>query len=173
MVKLFETSKALLLVLILVVLLFNNKTILAQSGSFELFWPLSAGKTIEEPFYFLKDVKEKVRGFLVFGSSQKSEYEVMLTTKRILETEKLIKEEKNDYVAKTLDKALTTMKSASDNWQKAKQSNNISQSSRKSISDRLLNLEIFLPSLEGKLDENVKAKLTGLQKKVKEFKNNL
>lgn len=74
-------------------------------NSFELFWPLVAGKTEDTSFYFLKLIKEQVRGWFISGDSKKADYEVLLGTKRILETEALVKSNKIGSVLKTLERA--------------------------------------------------------------------
>lgn len=78
-------------------------------NSFELFWPVVAGKTKGDSLYSLKLFKEKVRGFLIFGKPQKADYSLFLTTKRILEAEKLSKEGKKDFSLETFDMALSQL----------------------------------------------------------------
>ena len=114
-----------------------------QISSFELFWPVVAGKTAGDSFYSLKILKEKVRGFLIFGRPQKADYNVFLTVKRSVEAEKLLGEGKIDLANKTLDRAIAEVEKANnivkegvDLKKKADQMNN-----------RLDNLEIFLPWL--------------------------
>lgn len=72
--------------------------------SYELFWPLVAGKVQGDSFYFLKTLKEKMRGGLIFSNLKKAEYNALLSEKRLLEFEKLALTNK-DYVnsAKTLE----------------------------------------------------------------------
>src|SRR5258706_11685992 len=60
-------------------------------NSFELFWPMSSGKTLQSKVYFLKTLKEEVRGFFIFGSAQKADYKIFLSIKRMLEAEALMK----------------------------------------------------------------------------------
>lgn len=73
--------------------------------SHALFWPLSAGKTEGDPLYFLKLLKEQVWGWLIFDSTKKADYAVFLGTKRVLEAEKLQKENEIDFMIKTLRRA--------------------------------------------------------------------
>src|SRR5258708_2526369 len=84
-------------------------------NSFDMFWPLVAGKTIESKVYSLKLLKEKIRGMLIFGKAQKADYEIFLGIKRMLEVESLIKAGKSDLANQTLDKALAKFQSASAN----------------------------------------------------------
>lgn len=90
-------------------------------NSFELFWPIVAGKVAGERFYFLKSFKESVRGLFIFGSFKKSEYEIMLSEKRTVEAEKLFLTNK-DYKngKRTLDEAAKARQKAVDNLKKAK-----------------------------------------------------
>ena len=75
----------------LALVLFSFSPAFAQEiNSYELFWPITAGKVAGEPFYGLKLFKEKVRGSFIFGKFQKASYALFLTTKRVVETEKLI-----------------------------------------------------------------------------------
>lgn len=115
------------------------------TSSFELFWPLTAGKTAEDSTYFLKRWKEDLRGFLIFGSAQKANYNILLATKRVLEVEKLVSEKKSDLARKTMDSASDNLKAA-DNSLVKEDTKGISQE-KKSILDRLKNLESFLPRL--------------------------
>lgn len=108
--KFFTLLMAVFLILLLVVL--NVSVVKAEQSSspsatpinsFEYFWPLTAGRTMDQSGYFLKQLKEKIRGVLIFGTSSKAKYNVTLTTKRVLEAEKLLDDVKMDYAAKTLD----------------------------------------------------------------------
>lgn len=84
-----------------------------EVNSFELFWPLVAGKTVDDGFvYSIKLLKEKVRGWLIFSKVSKANYEVFLATKRVLEAEKLIKEGKSDLANKTLDVVIKNLQEA-------------------------------------------------------------
>lgn len=74
-------------------------------NSFELFWPLVAGKTESDSFYFLKLLKERIQGWFIGNDSKKADYEVLLGTKRMLETEALIKSNKIDSALKALERA--------------------------------------------------------------------
>ncbi|QQS38628.1 hypothetical protein IPM62_04575 [Candidatus Woesebacteria bacterium] len=84
----------------------------SEINSYELFWPLVAGKTRTEKMYFLKRIKEKTRGALIFGSSQKVDYHVFIAVKRTLETEKLLNEGKKDAASDTLKDAIEELDKA-------------------------------------------------------------
>jgi len=82
----------LLMVLILVVGVSSVKAV----DSYELFWPMVAGKTTADGFvYKLKILKEDVRGYLIFGPVQKADYHVFRAAKRLLEAEKLLLDKKD------------------------------------------------------------------------------
>lgn len=63
--------------------------------SFTEFWPLSAGKVMGEPLYFLKTLKESVREMLYFSDYRKVDYNITLSEKRLVEAEKLYLEKKD------------------------------------------------------------------------------
>lgn len=78
-----------------------------EVNSFEMFWPIVAGKVEGDSLYGLKAYKEKVRGFLIFSNLKKAEYNALLSEKRLLEYEKLVIEKK-DY--ENSKKALNSLK---------------------------------------------------------------
>ncbi len=152
----------------------NESTISAKlksGGSFELFWPLTAGKTMEDSTYFLKLWKEQIQGILIFDSTKKADYEVMLSTKRILETEKLIKEGKDNLAVQTLEKAFSNLSSARTNFSKSTKSGNDFQLAEINIINQLSNLNEFIPSLDAYGKEDFKSKNNEIKKLVNEFFN--
>lgn len=66
------------------------------TDSFTLFWPIVAGTVKGEATYPLKQLKEKVREFLIFSDYRKADYNITLSVKRLVEAEKLFLEIK-DY----------------------------------------------------------------------------
>lgn len=58
-------------------------------NSYELFWPISAGRVMGDQLYSLKLFKEGLREAFIFNDSKKAEYNVSLSTKRVVEAEKL------------------------------------------------------------------------------------
>lgn len=119
----------------------------AVINSNELFWPLAAGKTMDDSLYFLKTFKENVRGWLIFGNAQKADYAIFLGTKRVLEAEKLLKEEKKDAADKTFDKALEQFEIARKNVEEASSKKILLSNSVAAMKPRLGNLIDFLPTL--------------------------
>lgn len=125
----------------------NNKTPMPASeiDSFELFWPISPGKTVGDPLFFLKTIKENLRGLVIFGMPQKANYAVLLATKRIVEAEKLMLDGKNDFASKSLDLAETKLNTASYNLDRYFSSEAALPSDVSlEMKNRLNNLEIFL-----------------------------
>lgn len=84
----------------------------SQIDTFTLFWPLTAGKTKADSMYFLKRIKEDMRGFLIFSKPQKAEYKVFLATKRVLEADSLISSGKSDIASQSLDDAIENLDEA-------------------------------------------------------------
>ncbi len=81
-------------------------------NSFEMFWPMVAGKTEGDKFYSVKLLKEKIRGYLIFGPAPKADYQVFLGVKRLLEAEKLLSEGKQSLSLTTLDKSVNEFQAA-------------------------------------------------------------
>lgn len=120
-------------------------------NSFELFWPLVAGKVKGDKFYSLKTFKENARGFLIFGKPQKADYSLFIATKRILEVEKLAKDNKKELSLQTLDVALNELVDVENNMEAS------GDSIKSTVDDLNLkfdNLEIFLPWLITQYKDN-------------------
>lgn len=160
--------KKLVLLIIFVFFLFCSMPVLAQEGnqninsqessveinSFEVFWPISAGKTVSDSFYWLKSLKEQIRGLLIFGSLQKADYFSFLTVKRIIETEKLLTENKTDMANKTLEKSLKNLEIVEVNIDKYLNEGFDISSSVDLMKSRLENLAIFIPQLKDAAKED-------------------
>lgn len=58
-------------------------------NSYELFWPITAGRVMGDSFYFLKSFKENFREVFIFSDVKKAEYNMTLSEKRTVEAEKL------------------------------------------------------------------------------------
>ncbi|MBI2268206.1 MAG: hypothetical protein HYU80_02020 [Candidatus Blackburnbacteria bacterium] len=115
-------------------------------NSFELFWPLVAGKTEGDSFYSLKLIKEQVQGWFIFDGSKKADYQVFLGTKRVLESEKLIKESKAKNAEKTLERASSNFSRAYDFAKTAGDKGNFDAG--KVRKDRLFNVKTLIDSLK-------------------------
>lgn len=79
---------------------------IAPVNSYELFWPISAGKVMGEKLYSLKLFKEWARELLIFSDLKKVDYNIALSEKRVVEAEKLFTVKKDyDNGKKTLEAA--------------------------------------------------------------------
>lgn len=87
----------------------------AQEGpvnSYELFWPITAGRTTGDTLFILKRVKEGVREFLIFSKYRKADYNMTLATKRLVEAEKLFTENDTKNAQKSLEMSLEKLTKA-------------------------------------------------------------
>ncbi|MBX4205988.1 hypothetical protein KW795_02215 [Candidatus Microgenomates bacterium] len=132
-------------------------TPMAEVNSFEMFWPITAGKTLGESLYSLKTLKEDLRGALIFGRPQKAEYDTFVATKRLVEAEKLIKDNKLDLAEKTVDSANKKLTEANEILGSLKGTN--LSSIADNVNNRLDRLTIFLDYLETKTNGSLKEKL--------------
>lgn len=143
-----------------------------ELNTFELFWPLVAGKTVDNPLFFLKNLKEKVRGILIFGNPQKVDYAVLISTKRLLEGEKLLGEEKLEAAKKSLGLAEGELEQAENYFAKSKESNENYGNVGPQIVTRLTNMEklvtwlIFKDEKNKELLESLLGRITSLKAKL-------
>lgn len=81
-----------------------NEKDVEDVSSFELFWPIVAGKTSGDSLYWLKTLKENLRESLIFSKYKKTDYDILMAEKRVVEFENLVVVKK-DYVnaSKTLE----------------------------------------------------------------------
>lgn len=84
----------------------------AKTDSYTLFWPITAGKVRGDKLYFAKKFKESFRNLITFSDYKKSDYEITLSEKRIVEAEKL-------YQLKDYENGLETLKDGHKNREKA------------------------------------------------------
>ena len=89
-----------------------------EVNSYELFWPVVAGRVMGEPMYSLKAFKENIRGLLMSGSRKKFSYNVQLAEKRAVEAEKLyLVDKKYPEAEKTLQILQNKISQANKNYQ--------------------------------------------------------
>ncbi len=81
-------------------------------NSFDMFWPVVAGKVEGESLYKLKLAKESLREALIFSEYRKADYNITLSVKRAVEAEKLYLQDKK------YDQGKTTLKAAQEKRQK-------------------------------------------------------
>ncbi len=150
------------LILTLAVFLFSFSPAFAKTpvpsptpvpNSYELFWPLSAGLTLDSPLFFLKELKEKFSGMLLVGEAKKAEYDLTLATKRILESEKLARGGKLELSDKSLSKSLGLAESSQKLFEKARNSGDTPQV-RDEVIKKIENIDAFSPTLKDLTDDN-------------------
>lgn len=143
---------------------------MADVNSFELFWPIVAGKTRGDSFYFLKTLKEDLRGLIIFGNPEKANYSVLLATKRTVEAEKLINEGKQDLANKTLESAIKDVDSAEASVANAISSGDDFQGNGQAMSDSLKKIVLLADWLNSKnqndLLQQLSQKSTSLSNKL-------
>lgn len=138
-----------------------KETPAAPADSYTMFWPLVAGKTEGQSLYALKLLKENVLGLFAFNKSKKVDYQVMLGTKRVLEAEKLIKENKPDRAKKTLSRASNNFSKA---YKLAKSAADRGKFNASKVrKDRLINVKILIDSLKASTSSGLSADLDKAQ----------
>jgi hypothetical protein len=120
--------------------------------SFTLFWPLTAGKTSADSFYFLKIWKENIRGKLIFSSAEQANYKVFIATKRLLEAEALFNNKNKDLAENSLNEGKQKLVGASQDVINAKNNNEPLNSE---MFLRLKNMNILLNNLKLASGESV------------------
>ncbi len=141
----------------------ETSTSSATINSFELFWPLSAGRTEGDPLYFLKLFREQVIGWFTYGDTKKADYALQLGTKRVLEAEKLLKEGKIDAALKTLDRADKELSSVYTYVKKADSQKKFSTAEIRR--DRLVSIKRLIDYLKPTSPENTYQKLDAVKEK--------
>ena len=149
-------------ILAFAMLVFSLKPVFAKTpissptpvpNSYELFWPLSAGMTLDSPFFFLKELKETLSGMLLVGEARKAEYDLTLATKRILESEKLAMDGKKSLSDKSLSKSLGLVESSQKLFEKAKSGGGTPEV-RDGVIKKIDNINSFSPTLKNLTDDN-------------------
>ncbi|MFH1827148.1 MAG: DUF5667 domain-containing protein [bacterium] len=130
-------------------------------SSFELFWPIVAGRVSGEPLYPLKIFKEKIKGVLIFRDIKKSEYNLFISEKRVVEFEKLSLVNK-DFVnaAKTLDVAKFYHSKTLSYLEKAKVGGKMVGPTRERIIMSFNNQILLLKDIASKVNDDQKQSLT-------------
>lgn len=134
-----------------------------EVNSYELFWPIVAGKVQGDSMYSLKILKEKLRGRFIFSNVKKAEYNTVLSQKRLLEFEKLAILNK-DFInsAKTLNTLKSTQEEAVARLDLAeKEGLDISVTSQM-ISEAFDKEASLLQSILSKIDESQKEAVTSV-----------
>lgn len=82
------------------------------SSSYEMFYPIVAGKLPGESTYFLKTIREWIAGKLIFNQNSQADFHLTLSQKRLVESEKLV--EKKDY-----EKAIKNLRNVVNEFKKS------------------------------------------------------
>lgn len=85
----------------------------SDKSSYELFYPIVAGKIPGDQWYSLKMLREKMVSFFLFNPEKKAEYHTSLSKKRLVEAEKLIVVNKNYLLG------IDTLKKSADELEQA------------------------------------------------------
>lgn len=137
-------------------------------NSFDLFWPISAGKVAGEPMYFLKSLKENVRGMFIFGDFKKIEYNIILSEKRAVEVEKLFLDKKDYSNGQNTINAMQDKWKLASNWLKS-----LDDENRDSLKDRfrtsLEKQRALLQYLQTQVPDEQKSVFDGTLQKLNEF----
>lgn len=107
-------------------------------SSFELFWPIVAGKVQGDSMYTLKVFKENMRGYLILSSLKKAEYLTFISSKRLVEFEELALSRKDfENASKTLEVYKSTQKKIFSYLDKAKSEGVVILTTQNIIEDTL------------------------------------
>lgn len=129
--------------------------------SYNLLWPLTAGKTENDSLYFLKLLKERISGLFIFNDTKKADYKILLGTKRVLEAEKLLKDGNTVTASKTLEKARSEYFSAFNHLKKAHSQNKLSAEEIRR--DRLVYVKSIVDQLKTSAPQEVQEGLDGVK----------
>ncbi|MEK7526563.1 MAG: DUF5667 domain-containing protein [Patescibacteria group bacterium] len=149
-----------------------QQPVVEEINTFDLFWPIVAGRTRGDSLYSLKILKENVRGSLIFSNTKKSDYYVFLLTKRTVEADKLLKDGKTDEAKDTVGDMETLVAKADVSVGKAKQKNESFGESGPEMVKRLENIQKLIAWLSVKDEKNaqlfktVGEKITSLKAKL-------
>ena len=81
--------------------------------TYEMFWPIVAGKVPGDKLYSLKLWRDKLASFFFFDKVKKSEYLKQLANKRLVEAEKLIEIKRYSLVPQTLEESSKNLEGGS------------------------------------------------------------
>jgi len=70
---------------------------------YAMFWPVVPGKTVADPMFWAKQLKETFGGMFSFGLVSKSNYQIELSEKRLVEANKLLEDKDYANALKSLD----------------------------------------------------------------------
>ena len=132
-----------------------------EVNSYELFWPIVAGRVQGDSLYSLKIFKENLRGRFIFSNLKKAEYNTVLSEKRLLEFEKLAIVNK-DFTnsGKTLETLKKTQTKIVDDLDLAKKDGLDVAHTTQIITDAFDKEASLLQSILSKIDSSQKGTVT-------------
>lgn len=130
---------------------------IAPVNSYELFWPITAGRVMGESLYFLKSFKEDLRELLIFSELKKADYNITLSEKRTVEAEKLFIARKDYSNAKnSLDVAQLKREKALELIQRVEKKGRDVENSKNRMTRSLENQRALLHYIATQLPEDQK-----------------
>lgn len=159
-------SKLTLILFSFILLIFPNNIIAVDAtssatptNSFELFWPLTAGKTRADAGYRFKIFKEELRKMFIIDSSARADYQIFLATKRLIEAENLWKRKNNKEATDSLKESYKSISEAKSEIEK---SESVSINRKVNMINQLNNIILFTswnigkPELEQSVQQGLK-----------------
>ncbi len=135
----------------------------AVVNSYELFWPIVPGRVMGDKLYSLKFLKEKLRESIIFSSFKKADYLIVISEKRLVESEFLYKNGNIKAGSETLSIAVKTWLRIRDLISQTKSSGtdvvNLQTRFANSLEKQSLVLEDLLIKLQDKQVDEIKTSL--------------
>ena len=131
-----------------------------------LFWPIVPGKTVGDPMFMLKQLKESLSGMFVFGNVGKSEHQIQISEKRLVEAAKLIENKDFSNAVKSIEMNAEARKSALLLKKKAIEEKADALELTNKLVKSLGNQEKALIYLQSQMGENEKAKMNEILKQI-------
>lgn len=128
----------------------------AAVDSFDLFWPIVAGRTKGDPLYFLKSFKESLRELLIFSNFKKADYNITLSVKRTIEAEKLLLGNDLDNAQSTLTASQSRRDRAYELINKASADGDKVEDLINTLNSSLEKQELLLVSVKNKVQDDTK-----------------
>lgn len=174
---------------ILLVLLFGSTTseIFAQtdlksdiqqkyeaSSSYELFYPVTAGKLPGDFLYILKIFRENIIGVLTFDAKRKVEYKTILSQKRLVEAEALLNQKNYEESLSLITNCVNKYSQAVQSAKEIKEENGNFQNIYSYLTDEGEKELVFLTRLSKQFPEQNQKQLSKdtarLEKSIQEIK---
>lgn len=138
--------------------------------SYTLFWPVVSGRAVDDRLFFIKRWRENFTNMFIFGNLEKADYEVQLSTKRIVEAERLLKENQNSFVLESLEEARVHLSLARERLNEAYKINESNTDATVNITNQLNNINLFFLSFGINSNKEVQQKINEVQEVVNDIK---